>query len=63
MTVAVIIAGLLPIMWGNGTGAEITRRIAAPMIGGMISVTLLTMFVVPAAYSLVRARSLPIRRA
>jgi Cu(I)/Ag(I) efflux system membrane protein CusA/SilA len=63
MTVAVIIAGLLPIMWGNGTGAEIMRRIAAPMIGGMISVTLLTMFVVPAAYSLVRSRSLPIRRA
>jgi Cu(I)/Ag(I) efflux system membrane protein CusA/SilA len=63
MTVAVIIAGLLPIMWGNGTGAEIMRRIAAPMIGGMISVTLLTMFVVPAAYSLVRARSLPLRRA
>jgi Cu(I)/Ag(I) efflux system membrane protein CusA/SilA len=63
MTVAVITAGLLPIMWGNGTGAEIMRRIAAPMIGGMISVTLLTMFVVPAAYSLVRARSLAIRRA
>jgi copper/silver efflux system protein len=62
MTVAVITAGLLPIMWGNGTGAEIMRRIGAPMIGGMISVTLLTLFVVPAAYSLVRARSLPIRR-
>ena len=58
MTVAVIIAGLLPIMWGNGTGAEIMRRIAAPMIGGMITVTLLTMFVIPTAYRLIRTRSL-----
>ena len=58
MTVAVIIAGLLPIMWGNGTGAEIMRRIAAPMIGGMITATLLTMFVVPAAYRLIHTRSL-----
>ena len=58
MTVAVIIAGLLPIMWGNGTGAEIMRRIAAPMIGGMITATLLTMFVIPAAYRLVHTRSL-----
>ena len=58
MTVAVIIAGLLPIMWGNGTGAEIMRRIAAPMIGGMITVTLLTMFVIPTAYLLIRTRSL-----
>ena len=58
MTVAVIIAGLLPIMWGNGTGAEIMRRIAAPMIGGMITVTLLTMFVIPTAYRLIRKRSL-----
>ena len=57
MTVAVIIAGLLPIMWGNGTGAEIMRRIAAPMIGGMITATLLTMFVVPAAYRLIHTRS------
>jgi Cu(I)/Ag(I) efflux system membrane protein CusA/SilA len=58
MTVAVIIAGLLPIMWGNGTGAEIMRRIAAPMIGGMITATLLTMFVIPAAYRLIHTRSL-----
>jgi Cu(I)/Ag(I) efflux system membrane protein CusA/SilA len=57
MTVAVIIAGLLPIMWGNGTGAEIMRRIAAPMIGGVITATLLTMFVIPAAYRLVHTRS------
>jgi Cu(I)/Ag(I) efflux system membrane protein CusA/SilA len=58
MTVAVIIAGLLPIMWGNGTGAEIMRRIAAPMIGGMITATLLTMFVIPAAYRLIHTPSL-----
>jgi Cu(I)/Ag(I) efflux system membrane protein CusA/SilA len=63
MTVAAILAGLLSIMWGNGTGAEIMRRIAAPMIGAMITVTLLTMFVIPAAYGLVRARSLPTRHA
>src|SRR6202140_896008 len=58
MTVAVIIAGLLPIMWGNGTGAEIMQRIAAPMIGGMITATLLTMFVIPAAYRLIHTPSL-----
>src|SRR5262249_51464818 len=54
MTVAVIIAGLLPIMWGSGTGSEVMRRIAAPMVGGMITAPLLSMFVVPAAYLLVR---------
>src|SRR4029077_11392634 len=52
MTVAVIIGGLLPIMWGSGTGSEVMRRIAAPMVGGMISATLLSMFVVPAVYLL-----------
>ena len=57
MTVAVIIAGLLPIMWGSGTGSEVMRRIASPMVGGVITATLLTMFVVPAAYLLVRRRS------
>jgi copper/silver efflux system protein len=56
MTVAVIIAGLLPVMWGIGTGSEIMRRIAAPMIGGMVTATLLSMFVVPAAYLLIRRR-------
>jgi Cu(I)/Ag(I) efflux system membrane protein CusA/SilA len=50
MTVAVILAGLLPIMWGSGTGSEVMRRIAAPMVGGMITASLLSMFVVPAAY-------------
>ncbi len=52
MTVAVIIAGLLPIMWGSGTGSEVMRRIAAPMVGGMITAPLLSMFVVPAAFFL-----------
>jgi Cu(I)/Ag(I) efflux system membrane protein CusA/SilA len=54
MTVAVIIAGLLPIMFGSGTGSEVMRRIAAPMVGGMITAPLLTMFVLPAAYLLLR---------
>ena len=56
MTVAVIIAGLLPIMFGSGTGSEVMQRIAAPMVGGMITAPLLSMFVVPAAYLLIRAR-------
>jgi len=56
MTVAVIIAGLLPIMWGSGTGSEVMRRIAAPMVGGMITAPLISMFVVPAAYRLIRAK-------
>jgi len=54
MTVAVIIAGLLPIMFGSGTGSEVMRRIAAPMVGGMITAPLLSMFVIPAAYLLLR---------
>ena len=49
MTVAVIIAGLLPIMYGSGTGSEVMRRIAAPMLGGMVTAPLLSMFVIPAA--------------
>ena len=57
MTVAVIIAGLAPIMWSEGTGAEVMQRIAAPMIGGMITAPLLSLFVVPAAYLLMRRRS------
>jgi len=56
MTAAVIIAGLLPIMWGSGTGSEMMRRITAPMVGGMITAPLLSMFVVPAAYLLIRWR-------
>jgi Cu(I)/Ag(I) efflux system membrane protein CusA/SilA len=58
MTVAVIIAGLLPIMLGSGTGSEIMRRIASPMVGGMITAPLLSMFVLPAAYLLLRRRLL-----
>jgi Cu(I)/Ag(I) efflux system membrane protein CusA/SilA len=56
MTVAVILAGLLPILFGGGTGSEVMSRIAAPMIGGMVSAPLLSMFVVPAAWLLMRRR-------
>jgi Cu(I)/Ag(I) efflux system membrane protein CusA/SilA len=56
MTVAVIIAGLLPIMWGSGTGSEVMRRIASPMVGGMITAPLLSMLVIPAAYLLMLRR-------
>ena len=60
MTVAVILAGLLPILWGGGTGSEVMQRIAAPMVGGMITAPLLSMFVIPAAYLLMRrARERP----
>ena len=54
MTVAVILAGLFPIMWGTGTGSEVMQRIAAPMVGGMITAPLLSMFVIPAVYLLIR---------
>ncbi|MGH8698945.1 MAG: efflux RND transporter permease subunit, partial [Burkholderiales bacterium] len=54
MTAAVILGGLAPIMWSEGTGAEVMQRIAAPMIGGMITAPLLSMFVIPAAYYLMR---------
>ena len=56
MTVAVILAGLLPILWGAGTGSEVMQRIAAPMVGGMVTAPLLSMFVIPAAYWLMRRR-------
>jgi copper/silver efflux system protein len=58
MTVAVILAGLLPIMFGGGTGSEVMQRIAAPMVGGMITAPLLSMLVIPAAYALLRRRGL-----
>jgi copper/silver efflux system protein len=58
MTVAVIIAGLLPIMFGGGTGSEVMRRIAAPMVGGMITAPILSMLVLPAAYLLIHRRGL-----
>lgn len=56
MTVAAVIAGLLPIMFGSGTGSEVMRRIAAPMVGGMVSAIALTLIVVPAVYYLWRSR-------
>jgi len=52
MTVAVVMAGLLPILWGSGTGSEVMTRIAAPMVGGMVTAPLLSMLVVPAAWYL-----------
>jgi Cu(I)/Ag(I) efflux system membrane protein CusA/SilA len=54
MTVVAIMAGLLPILWGTGTGSEVMSRIAAPMVGGMISSTVLTLVVIPALYGLVK---------
>ena len=60
MTVAVIIAGLLPILLGGGTGSEIMSRIAAPMVGGMLTAPLLSLFVIPAAYRVMRRRRLPV---
>jgi Cu(I)/Ag(I) efflux system membrane protein CusA/SilA len=56
MTVAVILAGLVPIVWGTGTGSEVMQRIAAPMLGGMLTAPLLSMLVIPAGYLLLRRR-------
>jgi Cu(I)/Ag(I) efflux system membrane protein CusA/SilA len=56
MTVAVVMAGLLPILWGTGTGSEVMTRIAAPMVGGMVTAPLLSMLVIPAAWYLARRR-------
>ena len=58
MTVAVILAGLLPIMLGTGTGSEVMQRIATPMVGGMVTAPLLSMFLIPAVYLLWRGRTL-----
>lgn len=54
MTVTAIAAGLLPILWNEGTGSEVMQRIAVPMIGGMASPTLLTLLVIPVIYGLVK---------
>jgi Cu(I)/Ag(I) efflux system membrane protein CusA/SilA len=54
MTVCAIMAGLLPIMWTHGTGAEVMQRIAVPMIGGMTSSTVLTLIVIPAIYATIK---------
>jgi Cu(I)/Ag(I) efflux system membrane protein CusA/SilA len=59
MTVAAIMAGLLPILWSSGTGSEVMQRIAVPMIGGMVSSTVLTLVVIPAIYGLLNGRRLP----
>jgi Cu(I)/Ag(I) efflux system membrane protein CusA/SilA len=59
MTVTAVIAGLLPIMLGDGTGSEVMRRIAAPMVGGMVSATLLTLVVIPALFLIWRGHSAP----
>ncbi|QXX76631.1 efflux RND transporter permease subunit [Methylovirgula sp. HY1] len=59
MTVVAIMAGLLPILWSQGTGSEVMRRIAVPMIGGMVSSALLTLVVIPAVYGLVKGWRLP----
>jgi copper/silver efflux system protein len=58
MTVVAIMAGLLPILWSHGTGSEVMQRIAVPMIGGMVSSTVLTLVVIPAIYALVKGASL-----
>ena len=58
MTVAAIIAGLLPILWSTGTGSAVMQRIAIPMVGGMISSTILTLLIIPAIYALVKGRQI-----
>ena len=58
MTVVAIMAGLLPILWSSGTGSEVMRRIAAPMVGGMVSSAVLTLLVIPAIYALIKQRKL-----
>jgi Cu(I)/Ag(I) efflux system membrane protein CusA/SilA len=58
MTVTAIIGGLLPILWGHGTGASVMKRIAAPMVGGMVSSAILTLVVIPAVWSLWKERTL-----
>src|SRR5258708_34080438 len=59
MTVVAITAGLIPILWSTGTGSEVMQRIAVPMIGGMISSTILTLIVIPAVYALIKGFGLP----
>ena len=61
MTVVAIMAGLLPILWSTGTGSEVMRRIAVPMVGGMVSSTLLTLLVIPAIYAIIKGWRLPHR--
>jgi Cu(I)/Ag(I) efflux system membrane protein CusA/SilA len=63
MTVTAIMAGLIPILWSEGVGADVMKRIAAPMVGGMVTSTLLVLLVLPALYSLWKGRHLPVSRA
>jgi Cu(I)/Ag(I) efflux system membrane protein CusA/SilA len=58
MTVTAIMAGLLPILWSHGAGSEVMQRIAVPMIGGMVSSTVLTLLVIPAIYAVVKGARL-----
>jgi Cu(I)/Ag(I) efflux system membrane protein CusA/SilA len=58
MTVVTTSPALLPIMWGTGTGSEVMRRIAAPMVGGMVSSTVLTLVIIPSLYLLMNGRGL-----
>ena len=60
MTVVAIMAGLMPILWATGTGSEVMSRIAVPMIGGMVSSTVLTLVVIPAVYALIKGQQLKI---
>jgi Cu(I)/Ag(I) efflux system membrane protein CusA/SilA len=59
MTKAAIIGGLLPIMWGSGTGSEVMKRIATPMVGGMLSTVVASFFVVPVVYVLIKQKDFP----
>jgi Cu(I)/Ag(I) efflux system membrane protein CusA/SilA len=63
MTVVAIMAGLVPILWSTGAGSEVMQRIAVPMIGGMVTSTVLTLVVIPAVYSLWKERALRARLA
>ena len=62
MTVTAIMAGLLPILWSTGTGSELMRRIAVPMVGGMASSAVLTLLVIPALYAAIKGVGLPSTR-
>jgi Cu(I)/Ag(I) efflux system membrane protein CusA/SilA len=62
MTVVAIMAGLVPILWSTGAGSEVMQRIAVPMIGGMVSSTILTLVVIPAIYALTKGVGLPVGR-
>jgi Cu(I)/Ag(I) efflux system membrane protein CusA/SilA len=61
MTVVAIMAGLVPILWSTGSGSEVMRRIAVPMVGGMVSSTVLTLLVIPAIYAIAKGWRLPHR--